>query len=924
MSQGFIGTQTVQIGQISAGTSSQVIDTIVLSDSNGISFGLSNGTITASLAALTSQSNQAISGSNGSFTFQTVSFGNLNGLSHYTSNGSLVGSYTVPSIAGLISAINISGGTTSENLTKIEFIDSNGISFGLNGSSITGSHNGLTSQSNQAVSGANGSFTFQTLSLANSNGISFSTGTQGLYATVKTDYLTTAMASNRGSDFVQATAIFAGTNASGTIASDGISVSVNAQSSVDQKVSLYGLGNTTQNSSTVLSVNSLSINAIGSLTVGFSNGSIQLSAPNALTTARASNDAIGLNTAKTNVTWTVNSAGLSFDAAGYAGTGITTATTAGIVLVGTNNTAGLSLGIPAFLTTAMQSNATTISNIRISAGTTSNLLSALTFADSNGIAFGINASTITASYTVPLVTNSSFSIQDSATTLNPVARIAFSTGNNITLSLSTGASSVTVGVQHNLAGTSTGFGGNLISASITHNSSGLNLSLNHPSWLTTAALSGDTTKYIQNWKLTGNTSGTTSSAQGTDLWFQGGNSITISGSSNSIVFSIGNYITTARASTDAIGLNTAKTNVTWTVNSSGISFDAGNYAGVGTSATNASITLNSNGLAISVANPAAGGGATVNGSTGNVSLTVASSLSFSSNGSTISFGLATDITTALQSAGAYLTTAAQSTQTNRFSLSGNSATTNSSIVSAGAYAFAGGNGVTLQMSNNTLSWSVATNYQSQGAYLTTAASAITYSGMDPYRNVILAANAGSNGIATVDNLTFNNVQFDRILIPITNSNATNSSGSHTLNFAIGIYTRNASTLSLITSVSTSTGITHSGTAGSYSLYSGIRVMTVGLTTTLTEGNYFIAGISSTSSAGANGSYGNLVPGNILSNWAGFFGSVQANSVQTVIGVGYVSFTTINLPSSIRLTSISGGPASYALRPIAFAFASSTI
>lgn len=40
-------------------------------------------------------------------------------------------------------------------------------------------------------------------------------------------WLTTAMASNRGSDFVQATAAFAGTNASGTIASNGISVSVN-------------------------------------------------------------------------------------------------------------------------------------------------------------------------------------------------------------------------------------------------------------------------------------------------------------------------------------------------------------------------------------------------------------------------------------------------------------------------------------------------------------------------------------------------------------------------------------------------------------------------------------------------------------------------------------------------------------------------
>src|SRR5437867_10543689 len=38
--------------------------------------------------------------------------------------------------------------------------------------------------------------------------------------------LTTGMAYDRGSDFVQATAVFAGTNASGSIGSGGISVSV--------------------------------------------------------------------------------------------------------------------------------------------------------------------------------------------------------------------------------------------------------------------------------------------------------------------------------------------------------------------------------------------------------------------------------------------------------------------------------------------------------------------------------------------------------------------------------------------------------------------------------------------------------------------------------------------------------------------------
>lgn len=95
-------------------------------------------------------------------------------------------------------SVNFSAGATSQNLAAVTFADSNGVSFGLSGSTITASHNGLT----------------------------------------------TAMASNRGTDFVQATAAFAGTNATGTIASSGISVSVAAQSaqtgSIIRGVSLSG------------------------------------------------------------------------------------------------------------------------------------------------------------------------------------------------------------------------------------------------------------------------------------------------------------------------------------------------------------------------------------------------------------------------------------------------------------------------------------------------------------------------------------------------------------------------------------------------------------------------------------------------------------------------------------------------------------
>lgn len=301
---------------LSAGTTSNNLSNFVLSNSNGVSFGLNGSTITASVLA----------GGN----------------------------------------INISAGTTSNNLTAFTFNNANGITFGLNASTLTASHNGLTTaaQSNQVVNSINGStgiFTFNTGS---------------------------SLSSSRNAN---------------------------------------------------------------SFTFGLAS----------------------------DITTALQSAG-------------------------------------AYLTTAMLSNAATISNIRVSAGTTSNLLSAVTFANANNFSFGLDGSTITGSYTVPTVTNSSFSVQDSATTIHPVNRIAFSTGNNITATLSTGAGSATVGFSHNLAGTSTGFAGANISGSITHNSSGINLSLSvaAPGGGAGATLS----HYSPEWALSGRA--TNSSLGNNTLYFQ--------------------------------------------------------------------------------------------------------------------------------------------------------------------------------------------------------------------------------------------------------------------------------------------------------------------------------------------------------------------------------------------------------------------
>jgi hypothetical protein len=71
----------------------------------------------------------------------------------------------------------ISAGAATASLGTVVLSNSNGVSFGVNGQTVTASHNGITQQSTQpvAASAANGSFAFSTLSFSNLNGISFGT-----------------------------------------------------------------------------------------------------------------------------------------------------------------------------------------------------------------------------------------------------------------------------------------------------------------------------------------------------------------------------------------------------------------------------------------------------------------------------------------------------------------------------------------------------------------------------------------------------------------------------------------------------------------------------------------------------------------------------------------------------------------------------
>lgn len=363
-----------------------------------------------------------------------------------------------------------------------------------------------------------------------------------------------------------------------------------------------------------------------------------------LTTARASNDAIGLNTAGTNITATINSSGFSFNAGGYAGTTSGSQSTVGSDIVMTHNTAGLNLGVPKFLTTAQP----------VGAYLT-------TAAQSNQVVNSLNGST----GQISLATASSLSSSSNGST------ISFGLASNITTALqSAGAYLTTAALSNHSHGNPTLALTN-ISGTTASASNGLTLSLS-----ANPAGGADGVNILAAGTQTANTTGTVA--------FNNSNGITFGMSNSSVITASHNGLTTAMAS------------------NRGSDFVQANAVFNG---TNASGTIASNAISISVAAPGGGGGAALKGSG-----------TYTQNTGTVEFANSNGITFGLSNNGTM--TASHNGITSQSVQTQNLMTVNGT---QGNVSISGGNGVTVGNNASTVTISVATNYQSQGAYLTTAA-----------------------------------------------------------------------------------------------------------------------------------------------------------------------------------------------------------
>jgi hypothetical protein len=597
---------------------------------------------------LTTQSAQAYSAANGSNTFQTLSFANSNGVSFSTGTQGVYASIS-PSAGGVAMK---GSGTYTQNTGTVEFANSNGITFGLSANGImTASYNSTQFQPvgaylTTAMASNRGSDFMGTNTALTANGVSMTANSSGLSLNFPA-FLTTADLSQNSSLYARTgftTTSVAGAVVAGTMDTNGLKLAVPAYLTTAQAPGAYlTTAALSQDSSKYAGINGAITG--GSITVNTSGVSINL--PDYLTTAqpvgaylttaRASNDAIGLNTALTanGVSVTANSSGLSLNfpaflttamqsasSSNFAKTGFTTTSVAGAVVAGTMDTNGLKLAVPAYLTTAQPVGAylttarasndgiglnTAQSNVTWTVNSSGLSLDARGYV---GTATGFTGTNVSATMTH---NSAGFSLQLSAGAGGAGVAIsasnsAFTSGtvsfnNSGALTIGTGAQAINFSVPATSSIVGVG--------AITISTNGSTISISGASVAASPV---------------GISAGTVSSTYGT-VTFSNANGITfglgtgasagnVTASYNSTQFQLtGNYLTTARASNDAIGLNTAGTNVTWTVNSSGISLNAGAYlttamasnagsnfvaATAAFNGTNASGTIASNGISISV------------------------------------------------------------------------------------------------------------------------------------------------------------------------------------------------------------------------------------------------------------------------------------------------------------------------------------
>lgn len=134
--------------------------------------------------------------------------------------------------------------------------------------------------------------------------------------------------------------------------------------------------------------------------------------------------------------------------------------------------------------------------------------------------------------------------------------------------------------------------------------------------------------------------------------------------------------------------------------------------------------------------------------------------------------------------------------------------------------------------------------------------------------------------------------------------------SGTLSFNLGVYTKNASSLSLATSGSQSFSYQNHGTSSIASL-TGLRHCTIPIGLSMPAGNYWIGFLSMTASApaGDDGATFSNFGALIAPAWVNDFNAAQNANHQYIPGLGHYSVQTNAMPVSIGFSELVGSASS---------------
>lgn len=171
-----------------------------------------------------------------------------------------------------------------------------------------------------------------------------------------------------------------------------------------------------------------------------------------------------------------------------------------------------------------------------------------------------------------------------------------------------------------------------------------------------------------------------------------------------------------------------------------------------------------------------------------------------------------------------------------------------------------------------------------------------------------AASWGNGTVIVVPTPIQGNVSFSRgdIYASLSVSSSSNSSHAGVISVFVGIYTRNASTLSLASSGSQSHQWTNTSN-NSLGSISGVRRLSVPINANMTPGDYWLAILTRSSTTNANWfSASNFYWSQGISNGlTGLIGEASNGSKQLAPGWGFFSATSTALPGSMAFSAISG-------------------